>query len=105
MGSVPSFVLVHTVVVRRYTGATGKGPVFAAAESVQCLIEDVRRLVRDDNGREVVSGSTFRCLPTVDYIPPESEVDVNGRTTTVIVSTRFQADGLPTPDHWEVSLA
>jgi hypothetical protein len=104
VGSIPAEFLVHSVVVRRYLGPTGTGVTYAAAETVPCLVEDVRRLVRDDNGRERVAGTTFRCLPTVDYIPPESEVDVNGMTTTVIVCTKFQAEGLPTPDHWEVSL-
>jgi len=104
MVTIPEWALVHEVVVRRYLGAGATGPRYAAAETLPCLVEDKRRLVRDTNGREVLSSTTFRCMPDIVEIPVESEVDVFGRTTTVIVSARQQADPLPTPDHWEVSL-
>lgn len=104
MGTIPANMLVHTVVVRRYTGAGATGPTYAAAATVACLVEDVRRMVRDNDRREVLSETTFYCLPDEPYIPPESEVDVNGRTTTVIVAKNRDGNGLPTPDHWEVNL-
>lgn len=101
---IPEWALVHEVVVRRYLGASATGPLYAAAETVPCLIEEKRRLVRDDNGREVVSSTTFRCMPDIAEMPVESEVDVFGRTTTILFAARQQADPLPTPDHWEVNL-
>jgi hypothetical protein len=43
-------------------------------------------------------------MPDTADIPPESEVDVNGRTTSVIVFHKHDGGGLPTPDHVEVAL-
>lgn len=110
MGTIPENMLVHTVIVRRYTGDSATGAVFAAAETVPCLVEDSRRLVRSDSGQEVVSETTFYAMPGTAYIPPESEVDipviagVSARTTTVIVFKNRDGGGLPTPDHVEVNL-
>lgn len=104
MGSIPGFLLVHTVVTRRYLGAGPAGAVLAAPDTITCMVEDARRLVRDDNGREVVSETTIYHQLSDAEIPAESEVDVNGRTTTVIKARRCDGGGLPTPDHWEVNL-
>lgn len=104
MATIPAFLLVHQVVARRYLGAGATGPTYAAGSTVACFVEDARRFVRDNTGRLVVSDTTLYHMPGDDQIPPESEVDVNGRTATVIVS-RKRVSGLGTPDHWEVSLA
>lgn len=104
MATIPEWLLLHTVVIRRYLGAGATGARFGPDEVTSCFAEDARRLIRNDDGQEVVSETTFYCLPTVATIPPESEVDVNGRTTTVIVARRRDGGGLPTPDHMEVSL-
>lgn len=104
MGTIPEDMLVHTVTVRRYLGTGATGAVFAAADTLACFVEDSRRLVRDNDGNEVVSETTFYAMPDTADIPPESEVDVNGRTTTVIVFRNRDGGGLPTPDHVEVNL-
>lgn len=104
MGEIPPNLLRHTVTVRRYLGAGAAGARYDTPEQVPCFVDDARRLVRDNDGREVVSETTFYAAPTLAEIPVESEVDVNGRTTTVIVTKKRDGGGLPTPDHWEVSL-
>ncbi|MFE9645316.1 hypothetical protein ACFYO0_14605 [Streptomyces sp. NPDC006365] len=102
---IPGYLLRHEVVVEPYEGDSAYGPVYAAPVTVRCFLEEKNRLVRDKDGREVTSSSTFRCrLGAVDA-PPDSRVTLpGGRQTTVISQARHDGGGLPTPDHLEVSL-
>lgn len=104
MAEIPDGLMLHTVVVRRHLGSTAKGESYAPDETVPCFVEDSLKFVRDQEGKRVASSARFWCKPTVAAIPPESEVDVNGRTTTVITIAKRSGGGLPTPDHWEVTL-
>lgn len=111
MGRIPQNLLVHTVTVRRFLGSGATGNLYAPAASIPCFVEDNRQLVRNTDGREVVSQTTVYAAPETAYIPPESEVDVPpigafpARTTTVIRSTNHDGGGLATPDHVEANLA
>lgn len=100
---LPGFLLQHTVTVERYSGDSAYGPTYDAAETVDCFIDDVRRLVRDPTGDHVVAEGRFFCRLDVDEIPAESKVTVNGRATTVITTSKRDPAGLPAPGHWEVT--
>ncbi|MEU4225806.1 hypothetical protein AB0F17_16050 [Nonomuraea sp. NPDC026600] len=103
MGSVPPFLLRHTVIVEPYEGEGPFGPAFGASVVVACFVDDKRRLVRAPTGEEVTSESTFYA-PLNTVCPVDSRVTVNGRETTVLASSRRDGGGLPTPDHLEVAL-
>lgn len=94
--------LPHTASVRAYLGHTATGPQFAAAVDVDCYAEDRRRLVRARDGSEVVSETTIWVDPSVNC-PAESEVTVNGRTTTALTVSRFDYSDA-TPNHQEIAL-
>ena len=103
MGSVPAWLLRHEVTVEPYEGEGPFGAQYGPAATVACFVDDKRRLVRSPAGEEVVSESTFyAALDTV--CPVDSRVTVNGRVTTVLVASRRDGGGLPTPDHLEVAL-
>lgn len=103
MGTIPGFLLGHTMIVEPYLGTGAHGPLYGPPVTVRCFVEDKRRLLRGPNGSEVISETTAYCtLGTV--APAESRVQVNGRTTTVLAAMRRDGGGLPTPDHLEVML-
>ncbi|TYB50238.1 hypothetical protein FXF51_56780 [Nonomuraea sp. PA05] len=102
MGSLPPFLLRHTVIVEPFEGNGPIGPEYGEQTVVRCFVEEKRRLVRDAAGVEVVSETTIYA-PLDTVCPAESRVTVNGRATVVIVSARRDGGGLPTPDHLEVA--
>ncbi|GAA3144941.1 hypothetical protein Ppa06_58230 [Planomonospora parontospora subsp. parontospora] len=102
MTLLPQWLMRHTATIRPFLGDGAYGPVFGEEVTERCLADDERRLVRDADGTEVVSDLTLYMRPGV-VCPPGSEVTVNGRTTTVIVSHARDGGGLPTPDHVEVA--
>lgn len=103
MAPIPAFLLKHEVVVEPYLGETGTGPSYGAPTNVRCFREDVRKLVRNEVGEQVVSESRVFCLPGT-VAPPKSRVQVNGRQAFVII-TKDHNSGTPEPlDHVEVAL-
>ncbi|MET7333275.1 hypothetical protein [Nonomuraea sp. NPDC005650] len=104
MGSVPAWLLRHTVLVEPFEGSGPIGAEYGEQTPVRCLVEEKRRLVRDAEGAEVVSETTFYA-PLGTVCPPESRVTLpSGRVTYAIVSAPHDGGGLPTPDHLEVAL-
>jgi hypothetical protein len=103
MGTIPAFLMRHTMIVEPYLGNGAHGPIYGPPVTVMCFVEDKRRLIRGLDGSEVVSESTSYC-PLGTDAPAESRVQVNGRVTTVISAGRRDGGGLPTPDHLEVLL-
>jgi hypothetical protein len=104
--SLPGFMLRRQVTVEPYLGDSAYGPVYGTpVPNVQCFIEEETRLVRDKDGRQVVSSTTFYCRLSAVEAPPESRVTLpDGRQTTVIAAKPHDGGGLPTPDHLEVQL-
>ncbi|MFC9847792.1 hypothetical protein ACFWFF_01580 [Streptomyces sp. NPDC060223] len=103
---IPAYLLRHEVVVEPYEGDSAVGPLYGAPVTVRCFLEQQNRRVRDKEGREVVSSSTFYCRLDEVTAPPESKVTLpDERTTTVIAEVPHNGGGLPTPDHLEVQLA
>lgn len=102
---IPGHLLRHTVTVEAYEGDGAAGPLYGAPVTVRCFLEQQNRRVRNKEGREVVSSSTFYCRLDEVTAPPESKVTLpDDRETTVIVQLPHDGGGLPTPDHLEVQL-
>lgn len=97
-------LLVHESTVERYRGTSGSGARFELPEKLACYAEDLTRLVRDQNGAEVVSSTRVFYGPGVD-IPVGSKVTVLGRRSTVLTVARHDSGGLTELDHVEVHLA
>ncbi|WP_424533634.1 hypothetical protein ACOZ38_25195 [Sphaerisporangium viridialbum] len=98
---LPDWLLRHEAMIEPFEGDGAYGAVYGAPFTERCLIDDERRLVRDAQGVEVVSDTTFIFRPGV-RCPEGSKVTANGRETTVITSFARDGGGLPTPDHVEV---
>lgn len=101
---------VHTLTVATYRGTNGYGEdVYAApftiAPPLGCMIEPKRRLVRDQNGAEVVSETTIYTYPThTARFVPGSRVTVGTDVATVITVAVFETGDLDLPDHIVVNL-
>ncbi|MEU1883428.1 hypothetical protein ABZ470_39495 [Streptosporangium sp. NPDC020072] len=98
---LPDWLLRHTAVIEPFVGEGAYGRVYGPAVTVRCLVDDERRMVRDEKGVEVVSDTTI-FFPPGTVCPAGSKVMVTGRTTYVITSFGRDGGGLPTPDHVEV---
>ncbi|MEV1167341.1 hypothetical protein [Nonomuraea sp. NPDC049784] len=98
---LPDWLLRHEAVIEPFEGDGAYGPIYGAAVTVKCLVDDERRLVRDAQGAETVSDTTI-FFPPGTRCPEGSRVTVNSRVTTVIASYARDGGGLPTPDHVEV---
>lgn len=98
---LPGRFLVHSVTVRPLLGRSSTGPLFGAAFTLPCMAQGGARMVRDADGVERVSTLTLYAGLDVD-VPPGSEVDWRGDTTTVMVSIRHDDGNLGAPQHTEV---
>lgn len=100
---IPTRYLVHTVTVRPYRGTSSTGPLYGDAFPLQCMAQGRRRLVRAGDGSEALSSLTIVTAPgQAELIPPGSEVDWRGDTTTVLDSIEHDDGGLGAPQHTEV---
>jgi len=95
----------QTVSVEPFTGAGSNGDTFATAQNVVGFYDGARKLVRDSDGEQVVSSSTF-------YTEPENAAafTVNSRVTYKTAVSRVlgieyhESGSLGLPDHIAVSL-
>lgn len=70
---LPAYWLPHTVVVRAFEGIGGAGPILGdPVEQDRVYTEDVREVVIDSDGTEVVSNTRFFC--DFDKAPPEESL-------------------------------
>jgi hypothetical protein len=96
---------VTTVQVQSRTGSGARGPVYADPTLIDCYVSDVRKLVRNGSGNEVVSSSALFSDPAnAPVFALDSLVTINGRVTTVL-STTLAVIGDPDVDHVRVDLA
>lgn len=95
----------HTVTVAPYEGIGGTGEdLYGTPFDVTGFCEDKVRQIRDPDGAEVVSSSTFYCDPG-PTIPPRSEITLpSGRTSHVIIVADFDGGTLPVPSHLAISI-
>lgn len=100
---IPGYLRTHTITVEPYQGGGAYGPIFGAAVTVECRVEDKVQLVRSSVGEEVVSSTTVYC--DVDVVTPAgSRVTVKGRTTTVLAVSDPSTGGRSPLDHLQVFL-
>lgn len=106
---------MQTASVETWQGTNALGDVFAAPQTVQCFIEDVRKLVRAKDGQQVISESTlYTSSSNVGLFVANSRVtvltDADGdeitptRMTRVIGQSVFDSGKLNLPDHLAVTL-
>ncbi|MUL39630.1 hypothetical protein FZ103_00280 [Streptomonospora sp. PA3] len=108
-GTIPGWMLRRMgwdITVEPYQGAGAYGPTYGAPVAVRALMDAGRRLVRGDDGSEVVSETTLRVrLADAVSFPAHSRVTLpDGTTPTVITTSRHDGRGLPVPSHLEVAL-
>ena len=95
--------LTQSVALRVLLGNTAEGAKHADAVPVtDVAVEHARRLVRDSDGREVVSETTIYVPDGKPTFSPGDEVLVSGRVATVIRVADFEPFGLF--DHKVVNL-
>jgi hypothetical protein len=103
MGTIPGFLLPHTIIIEPYTGMSATGPLYDPPVTVRSFNADKRRLIRGTGGDVTLSSTTSYCPPGT-VAPVQSRVTVNGRVTTVLQRLDHDGGGLPTPDHVELLL-
>lgn len=100
--ALPRWLLPHVADIEPFKGNGAYGPVYEPViEDQPCLIDDERRMVRDDEGTEVVSNTTMYFLPGT-RCPAGSRITAYGRQMIAITSFDRNGGRLPTPDHVEV---
>lgn len=103
--TLPGFLHQHTATVKPYEGVAGTGEdLFGDPFDVTGFCEDKIRGVRDPEGAEVVSSSTFYTDPG-PTIPARSLIALpSGREARVIIVSDFDGGDLPVPSHLAISI-
>lgn len=105
MVRLPASLFGSTAAIEPYAGTTGQGrQTLGSVTTVSCLHAPGVRLVRDQNGNEVVSSATLYCPADTSPPPAGSRVTVDGVAHVVILSRAWTAPGLPLPESVEISL-
>lgn len=87
MAAELSHVRATTVAVETYSGEGGLGPVYASSANITCYVVPVRRLVRNDQGVEVVSELTLHAAAADETkLIPESRITIGTRVSKVITA-------------------
>jgi len=80
-------LLKDTVTVRPYSGEGAYGPVYGAARTVRCDLDDTRRLVVTAAGDEVVTQATLTVHPDdAPLFVPESTIVIAGQDSRVLTA-------------------
>ncbi|GAB3224128.1 hypothetical protein GCM10027447_12430 [Glycomyces halotolerans] len=97
--------LQHTVTVEPREGAGANGPVYGAPQELVGFLEESRKLVRDTEGNQVVSESTFYTDPG-PTIPPRSRATLPSGDVTFVIkaANRDGGDLDELPEHIELVL-
>jgi len=92
------------VVIEPYQGSGAYGDVWGAPVSVRAFVDQGRRVVRADDGSQVVSETTVYTRPGVDC-PARSRITLpDGSTTLAIVTKRRDGYGQDAlPEHTEIA--
>lgn len=95
---------VTTTAVRTYEGSGPFGDTYADPTTVPCFIDNTRRLVRDQSGREVTSEATITGPITHGHrFTPESVTTIDGHERTVLTIANHYSGALDLPDHFEAT--
>lgn len=91
--------LNQTAVLKSTTGYDGYGDPITEEKTISVRWEGKRRLVRDRQGREVVSEARFFCI---DKVKPDDIVNYGGEWAIIAVSEIVDIDG--NFSHYEVAV-
>lgn len=69
----------HKVQVERYVGTNAAGEVYATGTEVKCHFVEKVKMVRNAQGEEVSSSSSY--ITTPDHLPPENSRVTSPRGT------------------------
>lgn len=99
MGTIPAFLLRHTIGLATYTGTWG---AFTTAAAVRCFVD--YRLAGGTGAGERVATVTLYAHPDT-ALPAGSRVTLpDGRLGYITASVVHDSGGLPVPDHTEASV-
>lgn len=104
---------VHQVVVRTLQGVNGDGEdIYEESTTVPCFIADQSKLVRSQQGQEIVGSTTVTCNNRyASLFQPDSEVlqvlpdGTKASKGHVALVDKSDSGPLGLPDHTTVSLA
>lgn len=104
MGSIPAWLLRHTVEVEPLLAEGTWGPEYGPQATVRCFVDDKRQKILGGNGSEIIAqGVLYAPLTTV--CPVGSRITLpGGRQAIAQAVQRRDGGGLPTPDHLEIAL-
>lgn len=100
---LPRALLVHTITVEPYLGASGQGPAYGPPVEVPAYVEDRQRLVRGRDGLTVAASTVVRCQLDAPLAGVEDRITYRGVVRTALTFARFDG-GRRTPNHLEVTL-
>src|ERR1044071_5282946 len=99
MGTIPRFMLRHTITLAAYTGIWG---TYATPTTTRAFVD--YRLAGGTGAGERVATVTLYAAPTT-ALPAGSRVTLpDGRTGYITASVLHDSGGLPVPDHTEASV-
>lgn len=104
---IPGWLLQRAgqdITVEPFEGEGPFGAEYGAEDTVRCLVEHKRKLVRNAEGAEVISETTLR-MQLTETCPAGSRVTLpDGRQSTVLTSAPIDGGKLPVPSHLQVTL-
>ena len=88
---LPKAAQPHTVTIKEYEGDGAYGPTYSDPYEVKGYFQQERKLVKDDEGNEIVSDAQFFTSEDIEP-PPESIITFNGVENEVIsISPKYNA--------------
>ena len=84
----PDFTFIHTVTLKRLTGAGIDGPVYAAPETIRCRVELGQKKAKTQgatggaNQEVIASGTVF--MPAGTRMEPQSIIQSGSRAFSVL---------------------
>lgn len=99
---IPKFLLPHTAIVKPFVSNGAYGPVYGDEVTYKCRIEEKNTLVKDSEGKEVVSNTRGFFEYKGEDVPSQSKVIWNGKEHIVIDSV--PQTGLKEVSHIEVMM-
>ena len=96
---LPKAAQTHTVKAKKYKGDGAYGPTYSEPFEIQGYFQQERKLIKDDEGDEIVSDSQFYTSENIDlpqksllYFPLENEeLEENEKHEVVSTSPKHNA--------------
>jgi hypothetical protein len=97
MKQIPGFMMRHKAFIEPYIGANSTGEVFGTTTPVTCHFVEKVKMVRNAQGEEVTSSSSYITAPT--HNPPENSrvLTPYGLTRRVVAVERNTWPDMPIP--------